>query len=170
MSAGAVSLRAPRRGESAVLTALCLRSKAHWGYDEAFMAACRAELALDEAALSSGLVRVAESGGAPAGVVELGFEDGRAVLEKLFVEPRLMGRGVGRRLLGWAVDRARDHGCATMTIDADPDAAGFYRRHGAADAGMAPSGSIPGRFLPRLEIALDREAPGNPGVSGPSGG
>ena len=35
-------------------------------------------------------------------------------------------------------------------IEADPDAAPFYRRMGAQDVGLAPSGSIPGRMLPKL--------------------
>ena len=37
---------------------------------------------------------------------------------------------------------------------ADPFAAPFYRRMGMADVGMAPSGSIPGRMLPRLAMPL----------------
>jgi hypothetical protein len=42
----------------------------------------------------------------------------------------------------------------TMMIEADPDAAGFYRLMGAADDGIAPSGSIRGRLLPRLRVQL----------------
>jgi hypothetical protein len=41
-----------------------------------------------------------------------------------------------------------------MTIDADPGAVPFYERMGAVPAGLVPSGSIPGRFLPRLVVAL----------------
>ena len=37
-------LRLARAGEAAALTALCLRSKAHWGYDADFMAKARARL------------------------------------------------------------------------------------------------------------------------------
>jgi hypothetical protein len=42
----------------------------------------------------------------------------------------------------------------TMVIEADPDAVGFYRRLGAVDYGTAPSGSIPGRLIPRLKLRL----------------
>jgi hypothetical protein len=41
-----------------------------------------------------------------------------------------------------------------MIIEADPDAAPFYRRLGARDAGLAPSGSIAGRMLPKLVVEL----------------
>ncbi len=33
-------VRPARSGEAVSLTALCLRSKAHWGYDAAFMRLC----------------------------------------------------------------------------------------------------------------------------------
>lgn len=42
-----------------------------------------------------------------------------------------------------------------LTVDADPDAAPFYRRMGARDDGQAASGSIPGRLLPRLVFDVD---------------
>jgi hypothetical protein len=48
MNAGArtVSLRPARAEEGDLLTDLAFRSKAYWGYDEAFMAACRDELVM----------------------------------------------------------------------------------------------------------------------------
>ena len=41
-----IRLRDARQDELQSLTELCLRSKAVWGYDAAFMAACRIELTL----------------------------------------------------------------------------------------------------------------------------
>jgi hypothetical protein len=38
--------------------------------------------------------------------------------------------------------------------DADPDAAPFYRKMGAYDVGQAPSGSVPGRMLPKFAMNL----------------
>ena len=42
-------------------------------------------------------------------------------------------------------------------LDADPHAVGFYEHMGAKVIGEAPSGSIPGRMLPRMEDD-DRES------------
>ena len=39
--------------EADCLTALCMRSKAHWGYDAAFMHACREELRMTAVAAGS---------------------------------------------------------------------------------------------------------------------
>ncbi|MDP6591468.1 MAG: GNAT family N-acetyltransferase [Alphaproteobacteria bacterium] len=136
------------------LSALCMRSKAHWGYDDGFMAACRKALTLGPSDLRESLLQVAEDSGAPVGVAQLIVREGRAALEKLFVEPAHIGRGVGRALFEWAARVARDGGAASMIIESDPAAAAFYRRMGARDAGTAPSTAIPGRALPRLILTL----------------
>lgn len=146
-------LRAPKPGEAAALSALCLRSKAHWGYSAAFMAACAAELTLSEAGLTQLPLQVAERDGVPAGLAQLEFDGPDAWLDKLFVDPAHMGNGLGAALFGWAVDAARGK-ARRMIIQADPGAVGFYERMGAERTGQAPSASIPGRVLPVLAFSL----------------
>ncbi len=149
-------LRPARESDLAALSALCFRSKAVWGYDAAFMEACRAELTLAPSDLQDSSVQVAEIGGFIVGVVQVAMSGAAASLEKLFVSPDAMGSGAGRLLFEWSVEAARQSGARTLVIDSDPGAADFYRRMGARDAGRAPSGSIPGRLLPRLEFDLSR--------------
>jgi len=57
-------------------------------------------------------------------------------------------------LLRDARDHARCLGYELLTIDADPYAEAFYVHGGAVRSGETPSGSIPGRMLPRLELAV----------------
>ena len=149
-----MNLRQARKMELSELNALCMRWKAHWGYDDAFMAACRAELTLGPHDLDENLMRVAEEEGAPVGVAQISLQGGWAELENLFVEPAHMGRGVGRALFEWAAQAARGAGATSMSIESDPAAAPFYRRMGARDAGTAPSTAIAGRELPRLILTL----------------
>jgi len=148
-------LRAPHPDEAALLTQLCLRSKAVWGYDADFMLACGEELTLTPAAIAQSHVQVAEIDGRPAGVVQISVAGDVAQLDKLFVEPALLNTGLGRCLLAWAEKTARKEGAVRLVIEADPGAAGFYRRMGAIDDGMVPSGSVAGRFLPKLILALE---------------
>lgn len=155
-SARAITLRSARPGEAAALTELCLRSKAHWGYDDAFMAACHDELTVSTSAVIGPFLQVATVDGALAAMAEIGEEDGIWQLEKLFVDPPFMGLGLGRRLVDWAARTAMAHGAKSLEIAADPDAAPFYRRCGAVEAGTVPSGSIPGRLLPKLILELSR--------------
>jgi GNAT superfamily N-acetyltransferase len=147
-------LRTPRYDEAALLTDLCLRSKAVWGYDEAFIEACRSELTLTVSNLRSSTLKVAEMGGRLVGVAQVTVKGELAELDKLFVEPTRLRSGAGKALFEWATTTARDSGAVTTVIEADPGAVGFYRRMGAVDDGTAPSRSIPGRLLPRLKLRL----------------
>ena len=149
-----LALRPARPEEGAALTELCLRSKAVWGYDDAFMAACRKELTLTPAGIRASRVQVAELDGRLAGLAEVKSSGRTAQLEKLFVEPAMLRTGTGRKLLDWAKATARAAGATALVIEADPDAAEFYRRMGAVDDGVVPSGSIPGRLIPRLNLPL----------------
>ena len=147
-------LRRPEPHELPLLSALCLRSKAIWGYDQAFLEACRAELTIRAEELESTPLCIAEHDGAIVGVAQVIVDGAVADLQKLFVEPGAIGLGVGRSLFAWVVLTAKDLGAQHLTIDADPGAVGFYRRMGAVEHGSAPSGSIPGRTLPRLQVDL----------------
>ena len=155
-------LRDARADELPELSELCLRSKAVWGYDLAFIEACRAELTLRPDELETTVIAVAEDGRGVAGVVQVGVDGGQAELLKLFVDPARIGSGVGRLLFDWAVAAARRAGASRLVIESDPGAAEFYRRMGARDAGMAPSGSVPGRMLPRLSCDLRDGTPPRP--------
>jgi GNAT superfamily N-acetyltransferase len=147
-------LRAPRVDELDTLTHLCLRSKAVWGYDRAFMEACRDELTLTQEDLRETELQVAERDGAIVGVAQVSADAETAHLEKLFVEPDQLRGGAGRMLFDWAKAAAATLGAKHLVVEADPDAAPFYRRMGAHDDGVAPSGSIPGRVLPRFRLDL----------------
>ncbi len=143
-------LRVPTVEELPALSALCLRSKAVWGYDNDFMEACRKELTIELSDLRSTSIAVAEENGKVVGVGQIKIVGSEADLLKLFVEPTILRGGVGRTLFVWATEMATSRGADRLMIEADPDAAAFYRRMGAEDYGFAPSGSIAGRMLPKL--------------------
>jgi len=147
-----LTIRAPVVEELPALSELCMRSKAVWGYDAAFMAACRAELTFDPGDIDTSRIAVATRDDSVLGVAQVRMIGPDADLQKLFVEPATLRGGVGKALFAWAIEAARDMGAVRMTIEADPDAAPFYRRLGARDAGLAPSGSISGRTLPKLVL------------------
>jgi GNAT superfamily N-acetyltransferase len=155
---GALRIRRAAVVEAASLSELAMRSKALWGYDARFMAMCRDELTVQPAAIESGEVWVAESDGMVVGLLELVPDDGveiqSADVRLIFVEPAHVRSGIGAALWRHAEARARVLGAATLTLDADPYAVPFYERMGMSVVGESPSGSIPGRMLPRLEKSL----------------
>ena len=144
-------IRPARVDEAAALTELAMRSKAHWGYDEAFMAACRDELTILPEHVPG--VDVAElDDGTVVGMVRLGDSS----IEDLFVEPDAIGTGVGKALMHHVARRAASEGMTRLAIDADPNAEPFYLAMGAVRVGESPSGSIPGRMLPKLDLTVSR--------------
>jgi len=162
----AITIRAARIEEAEALTGLCTRSKQHWGYDDTFMARSAISLRVRAGAIADGRVFVASPADEPGralGMAELApMTDGIIDLDKLFVDPPAIGRGVGARLLGHAVGEARRRGARRMTVLADPNAAAFYEKMGARFLQMAPSDAIPGRELPFYELdltALPQPAP-----------
>jgi len=101
---------------------------------------------------------VAGGGGFAAGRI-LGFgtvewEPPAGELGMLFVDPPAIGQGVGSALLSYLTAIAIDHGFHRLTIAADPNAEPFYLAKGAVRIGGVPSGSVPGRVLPLLALAL----------------
>ncbi len=149
-----LQLRDARANETQTLTELCLRSKAVWGYDAAFMAACRDELTIKPCDLERSWLQVAVAGNNVIGLAQVTVTGDDAELAKLFIDPGALRTGAGRTLFDRAAREARVRGAKRLWIEADPDAAPFYRRMGAVDDGMVPSGSIPGRALPRLKLEL----------------
>ncbi|MFD5431459.1 GNAT family N-acetyltransferase [Kitasatospora sp. NPDC127067] len=149
-----MEIRPARPDEAALLTGIALRSKAYWGYDEAFMAACRAELTVDAGVIERSATVVAEHGGQVLGFVSLSGGPPTGSLDQLFVEPESIGRGVGRALFEQARGLAVELGLRRLTIDSDPNAEPFYLAMGATRIGSVPSGSIPGRELPLLVLDL----------------
>jgi predicted N-acetyltransferase YhbS len=164
MSVPDIAIRAARSGEASILTELCIRAKAHWGYDSAFMAAATRLLRIREVHIDTGGVLVAlrgpEAPAVPCGIAAIvplrrphWFE-----LSHLFVAPESFRLGIGRALFDAAVARAADKGATHISILSDSNAAAFYEKLGARRCGEAPSGVERGRMLPLFEFSIATRA------------
>lgn len=147
----AFASRRARTDECAALSDLALRSKALWGYDAAFIAACVPELTVRPEPVRAGDVWVAEDGAGVAGFVAVDGEGRTLEVDLLYVEPERVRSGVGRALWGCAERLAVARAADVIVLDADPHAVCFYEAMGMTIVGQTPSGSIPGRMLPRMK-------------------
>lgn len=150
-------IRPAESREADFLSQLALRSKAHWGYSQDFLDACRTELTVDESRIGTDdyLCFVALDDNPIVGFYTL--EMTSAVvgeLDALFVEPHCIGSGVGSALVRHAVKQASKAGLQRIVIQGDPNATGFYSALGAQQVGTQESGSVPGRELPLFEIDI----------------
>jgi len=150
-----IAVRLAQAGEASSLTALCVRSKAHWGYDAEFMRLSKDAITVAEDDIAAGRVLVAvDAANQAIGLVCVEPDGETAELGLMFVDPPAMGGGAGRMLFEAATRLARSLGAHRMTILADPNAAPFYERMGARFVRNAPSDAIPGRTLPFYEYDL----------------
>jgi GNAT superfamily N-acetyltransferase len=149
-----VRIRPAAGHEAKALTELAVRSKGHWGYDEAFLSACRNELTVNPSDCEGLRVMVAAEDDSVLGFYQLVGRSPTGELAALFVDPVAIGRGIGGQLLRHALERAHELGMCALVIDADPYAEPFYVRAGARRIGAVPSGSLKGRVLPQLEIRV----------------
>ena len=109
-------IRPARSEEHRAISALALRSKAHWGYSAEFLESCRAELTYDAATCGSGRMTVATHGARLAGFSLVEGEPPSGELAALFVDPEVIGTGCGRRLLVHTLERARRQGFGRMVL------------------------------------------------------
>jgi GNAT superfamily N-acetyltransferase len=157
--AALLGIRLALPGEAALLSGLCMRSKAHWGYDAQFLERASRSLQIDPAAIEAGRVFVATGvGGGVLGVADCCAlpEPGTFDLLHLFIEPSSLRRGVGRALFEAACAWCVAQGGRRLIIQSDPNAALFYQRLGARPIGETPSDAVPERMLPLLEYWLTR--------------
>jgi GNAT superfamily N-acetyltransferase len=150
-------IRSATAGEREALGELHRRSSYVWEGDRADLDAYPDALGVAGEAIAAGRVRVAvDAGGALLGfsVVAEG-PDGDCELDDLFVEPRLMRRGIGRALVEDATARALRAGSAAMTVIAHPRNFAFYE-----SVGFVGGEPVATRFGPA--VRLRRQLGGGP--------
>ncbi len=159
-----ISIRPARPDEHERLSQIAWAAKAHWGYDDADMAAWRESLTITPQSLAQGPARVVEVAGRVVAFGQLVLQGEDADLEHLWVLPACMGTGLGRRLLETLLHEAAEQGYARVTVDADPFAEGFYLACGAVRVGEcpAPTRHQPARVRPQLYFVPKMRSPASP--------
>jgi len=144
----------PREAER--ISALAIRSKAHWGYSPEQMQVFSGELTLRPDELVPRNTHVLMEGDALLGFYTLVDDesDNGPELEHLFLDPSVLKQGLGTRLLRHAQGLARARRFSRIRVQSDPNAAGFYRALNYRHLRDVPS-SIPGRSIPIFELALE---------------
>ena len=140
--------------EAHILTGIALRSKSFWGYDDAFMDACRAALTVTAEKIARNHVYIAIEGPDYVGFYCLAADGETAALDDMFINPPYIGTGRGRALWDHMLALARTLGVRELTIDADPFAEGFYLRMGARRIGEVESTAVHGRLLPLMRMTV----------------
>ena len=150
-----ISIRRVLPEEANVLSKIALSAKAHWGYPERWMEIWTPLLTFSAEYFEENESWAAVLDNKPIAFYTLQPKHGNAWMEDLWVLPEYIGQGVGRMLFLDAVSRAREMGCKTLQLEADPNAVGFYEKMGMHKIGER-IGEVDGqpRILPIMEIGL----------------
>lgn len=150
-----ILIRQAAPADAETLTQLAWRSKAYWGYDEAFMTVARPVLRIQPDKIREYEFFMAETAGQIAGFYSLEDPQGDTItLGNLFIDPDYIGGGVGRKLLHHALAKARSKGYQFMILEADPNAEAFYVKMGATRISARESNVVAGRMLPLMQFDL----------------
>ena len=123
----------PARPEEArVLTEIAWASKRHWGYPDEWMEKWRAALQITPEYVKGNPVFTATLDDETVAFCAIVRTASGWDLDHLWVRPGFFGRGIGAALFRHAVEHIRaSGGPATLTIESEPNAEGFYSTMGA---------------------------------------
>ena len=133
--ASGVEVRRAAPEDADALSRIAFAAKGHWGYPGGWMERWRDGLTVAPDFVHRNEVWAAVADDVPAGFYALVGEGRVLGLEHLWVSPARIGTGVGRFLFDHAVRRAAALGAEALSIEADPNAEGFYLRMGARRVG-----------------------------------
>jgi GNAT superfamily N-acetyltransferase len=150
----AVTVRWAEPSEVEALEELQRRSSMVWEEYRDDLLAHPEAIEVPEAQVREHGVRVATCAGRLAGFAAVvPGRDGVGELDGLFVEPDLMGRGIGRRLIDDAVRIGVGGGLTRLEVTANPRALGFYER-----LGFVADREVPTRFGPGVRMHRELSA------------
>ncbi|HDR4899320.1 GNAT family N-acetyltransferase [Bacillus cereus] len=144
-----MKIREALLSEANELSELALQSKATWDYSEEFILACKEDLTITEEYIKNNFVYVLENDNTKIGFFSFLRND--KALDFLYIHLRYKGKGYGKILWEYVIEKANELGLKSFTIDSDPNAKGYYLKMGAKLIGETPSTVFKDRLLPLLK-------------------
>ncbi len=140
--------------EHKTITKITKSSKAYWGYQQEWMQMWEDELTISPDYIRGNKVYKATYNAKIAGYYSLSFiNDKVAELDNLFVLPKFIGKGIGKKLMHHAIETAQFLGLHQIVLEADPNAVGFYEKLGFVVVGKKET-KIAGKFFSVMELAI----------------
>ena len=144
----ALTFRYARPSDLTDLNHISVTAKSYWGYPAEWIEQWKRDLRVTEKDLAKRMVLLAESDRDIVGFTIISETETKYEVDHLWVLPEFMGRGHGRELLQWAMDKMMTKSKRILVI-ADPNAEGFYEKMGFQTYDQVES-YPPGRFLPLM--------------------
>ncbi|MCL7754493.1 GNAT family N-acetyltransferase [Polaribacter sp. Z022] len=137
------------------LTEIALKSKAFWGYSNTQIESWRDDLTITQKMFDEWTIYKYLINKDIVGFYILNRVNIRtSILEFLFISPKFIKQGLGKKLLLHAIEKCKKESCVIINVLSDPNAEAFYAKHGFKIIAQIES-SVPGRFLPEMEFEIE---------------
>jgi GNAT superfamily N-acetyltransferase len=150
------------------LSQIAYAAKSYWGYPSQWIEMWHNQLTIAKQYIVENEVYAAvDDDETLLGFYALAGSGERMVLDHLWVQPRSLHAGVGRKLFEHAVTLAVQLGVQRIEIESDPNAEGFYQKMGAETVGEVTYEleGLP-RSLPFMVYTIGGPRPLIPGAAG----
>lgn len=148
-----INIRRALPCEAILLSQLAFESKSVWGYDQDYLEAARIHIRISERDIYEDHVFVVEDD-----VNIFGFYHFKRIEPELiwfFVNPRSVGKGIGRLLWNHLIKIIKELGITEFIIKSDPNAESFYIKQGAKRIGLKSSTVNENMKLPLLKYTAN---------------
>ena len=152
------------------LSQIAYAAKSYWGYPSQWIELWHNQLTITrQFILRNEVYAAVDDDGTLLGFYALTGSGEVMKLDHLWVQPRSLHAGVGRKLFEHAVALATEAGAREIVIESDPNAEGFYQKMGAETVGEVTYEleGLP-RSLPLMAYPIGGPRPRIPGAEAPS--
>lgn len=147
-----MNFRKPYNNELESLNLLIKKSKAFWGYTEKFCQEFMKNWSINQDYFNDAKISVLVNDDSPIGVIGMSLKDTLPMLDYFFLEPELIGKGLGRKLWDHTLKISTENNWSFFQFYSDPNAEAIYKHFGAKKIGEFES--FPGRFVPIMEYVI----------------
>lgn len=158
MGLSRIAVRKATNPDIASINEIMQLSKAHWGYDEAFMDAFMQKFSINENYLANQNVHIIFKDKDIIGFFSFIFHDNDSLeLDHFFLHPNYIGKGLGKRLWKECCIVASGLGAKEFILWSDPQAEGFYAKMGCKKIGVKKSPFMPNRYPSIMRYELPKQ-------------
>ena len=131
------------------LTNIAIAAKRFWNYPEPWIEKWRQDLTIQQKDFLRWQIYKCTSSNSIVGFCALAVHPAFLEVEHLWIIPKYIGQGFGRRLLERSIEASLHENIQEIKVIADPNAVGFYEKLGFTLADFVPS-TPAGRELPLM--------------------
>jgi GNAT superfamily N-acetyltransferase len=156
--AQSLKVRDAELSDLATIQELYVASKAYWGYDDEFMNKFKNQCDITINHIQNYSFKLFSNSEQFIGFYAFAIHEHKPIslsLEKFFIHPNSIGKGIGKIMWQHFVNFAKTIGKYAFTLESDPNAINFYKKMGCVQIGTGESSIIKNRAIPILIYNID---------------